>query len=95
MEETENIKLNPSEIVPSDPYIEGRSRPRRDYTVPSICPTPKHNDKLKKFLDFDRNVLRFFCVWDDRGSMFGELREFVSFKVWGRKVERESLFLPS
>lgn len=77
MQETENIKLNPSETVPSDPYIEGRSRPRRDNTVPSICPTPKHNDKLKKFLDFDRNVLRFFCVWDDRGSMFGELREFV------------------
>ena len=22
-------------------------------------------DTLKQFLQFDRNVLRFFCVWDD------------------------------
>ena len=22
-------------------------------------------DTLKQFLQFDRNVLRFYCVWDD------------------------------
>lgn len=26
---------------------------------------------------FDLQVLRFYCVWDDRDSMFGEMRPFV------------------
>jgi hypothetical protein len=36
-----------------------------------------HTDKLKKFLENDRKVLRFYCVWDDRESLYGEVREFV------------------
>jgi len=34
-------------------------------------------DKLKKFLDNDRKVLRFFCVWDDRNSLYGDRRPYV------------------
>ena len=34
-------------------------------------------DKLEKFLANDRKVLRFFCVWDDRGALYGEKRPFV------------------
>jgi hypothetical protein len=34
-------------------------------------------DKLRKFLELDRKVLRFFCVWDDRDQMFGEIRKFI------------------
>jgi hypothetical protein len=63
--------------MPTDPYIQHRGRPKRDTSVPSIFPDVRHNDKLEKFLKFDRQVLRFFCVWDDRPSMFGELREFI------------------
>mmetsp|Transcript_42522 Transcript_42522/g.104726 ORF Transcript_42522/g.104726 Transcript_42522/m.104726 type:complete len:627 (+) Transcript_42522:74-1954(+) len=34
-------------------------------------------DKLGKFLRHDRQVLRFFLAWDDRGRMYGELRPFT------------------
>ena len=34
-------------------------------------------DKLKKFLDNDRKVLRFFCVWDDREALYGDRRPYV------------------
>ena len=34
-------------------------------------------DKLKKFLDNDRKVLRFFCVWDDRDALYGDRRPYV------------------
>jgi len=34
-------------------------------------------DKLKKFLDNDRKVLRFFCVWDDRTALYGDRRPYV------------------
>jgi hypothetical protein len=34
-------------------------------------------DKREKFLANDGKVLRFFCVWDDRGALYGEKRPFV------------------
>ena len=34
-------------------------------------------DKLRKFLELDRKVLRFYCIWDDRDQMFGEVRRFI------------------
>ncbi len=33
---------------------------------------------LRKFLANDRKVLRFFGVWDDRASMYGEVHRLVS-----------------
>ncbi|KAL5036620.1 hypothetical protein BDV3_005806 [Batrachochytrium dendrobatidis] len=69
---TEGISLNQAEVMPEDPYQNTRSRPIR---VNNICTERK--DKLKSFLENDRKVLRYYCVWDDRESMFGELREFV------------------
>ncbi|KAJ3038801.1 EF-hand domain-containing protein 1 [Rhizophlyctis rosea] len=73
MRETEHITLNPPEPMPVDPYQTIRSRPTRIHG----SQIDRSNDKLKRFLENDRKVLRFFCVWDDRDSMFGELREFV------------------
>jgi hypothetical protein len=72
MTETEGIQLNSPENLPTDPYQLHRSRPTRVHNV-----RPERNDKLRRFLENDRKVLRFFSVWDDRDSMFGELREFV------------------
>ncbi|TPX32330.1 hypothetical protein SmJEL517_g04501 [Synchytrium microbalum] len=72
MRETENIILNAPEDMPTDQYIVSRERVPRN---PSHS-VEKH-DLLKRFLENDRKVLRFYCVWDDRDSMFGELREFV------------------
>jgi hypothetical protein len=38
-----------------------------------------HKDfKTRQFLEKDGKVLRFFCVWDDRGSVYGERRPYVS-----------------
>ena len=34
-------------------------------------------DKLDQFLKYDRKVLRFYMAWDDRRSLYGELRPFV------------------
>ncbi|KAI9209542.1 uncharacterized protein BJ171DRAFT_453694 [Polychytrium aggregatum] len=38
------------------------------------CP-PKTS--LKKFLENDRRVLRFYCVWDDTNSVFGDVRHMI------------------
>ncbi|KAI9325977.1 hypothetical protein DFJ73DRAFT_965443 [Zopfochytrium polystomum] len=72
LRESEHIVLNPPEPMPKDPQQIARNRPHRN---PSL--KVEHHDKLRRFLENDRKVLRFFCVWDDRESMFGELREFV------------------
>lgn len=34
-------------------------------------------DTLKQFLQYDRRVLRFYCLWDDTDSMFGDAREMI------------------
>ncbi|GAQ78061.1 hypothetical protein KFL_000070310 [Klebsormidium nitens] len=37
-----------------------------------------HKDfKTRQFLEKDGKVLRFFCVWDDRGSVYGERRPYI------------------
>ena len=69
---SEGIELNEPEIPNTDPYIESRKQPLRSYVTPSTF------DKLKQFIELDRKVLRFYCVWDDRDSMFGEMRPCVS-----------------
>ena len=69
---SEGIELNQPEMPEKDPYTESRKQPLRTYKTPSSF------DKLKQFLELDRKVLRFYCVWDDRDSMFGEMRPCVS-----------------
>ena len=34
-------------------------------------------DTLKQFLDHDRHVLRFYCYWDDRDEMFGDVHYMI------------------
>lgn len=68
---SEGKVLNPREKCPMDPYTSTRDQPLRSYK------TPSEFDKLKQFLELDRKVLRFYCVWDDRDSMFGEIRPCV------------------
>lgn len=69
---SEGIVLNPPEKCPVDPYTQSREQPHRSYKTPSDF------DKLKQFLELDRKVLRFYCILDDRDSMFGEVRPVVS-----------------
>lgn len=67
----QGITLNQPETSALDPYTELRNRPERTFQKET------KSDKLKKFLQFDRNLLRFYCIWDDRESMFGEMRPFI------------------
>ena len=69
--ESEGKSLNETESVPNDPYTESRKQPLRSYTTPSDF------DKLKKFLELDRSVLRFYALWDDKDAMFGEIRKYL------------------
>lgn len=71
--ESEGLVVHPDESFPKDPYIvkRGKLYEMRSYKTPSDF------DKLRQFLEMDRKVLRFYLLWDDRDSMFGELRKFV------------------
>jgi hypothetical protein len=78
MTQTEKVQLNAFEASPVDPFAQTRIRPARNPAVSSVSGHTIHrNEKLKQFLEFDRKVLRYYCIWDDRESMFGERREFV------------------
>ncbi|NXT23015.1 EFHC1 protein, partial [Syrrhaptes paradoxus] len=69
--ESQGIELNPPEKMVFDPYTEQRQMPLRKYITPSDF------DQLKQFLTYDKQVLRFYAMWDDTGSMFGENRSCI------------------
>ena len=80
---SEGIILNEPEQPLKDPYAEGRKQPIRTYKTPSTF------DKLRQFIELDRQVIRFYCLWDDRDSTFGELRPVVSIRA--SHVKHQSL----
>ncbi|XP_013366215.1 PREDICTED: EF-hand domain-containing protein 1 [Chinchilla lanigera] len=69
--ESQGIELNPPEKMALDPYTELRKQPLRKYVTPSDF------DQLKRFLTFDKQVLRFYAIWDDTDSMFGECQNYI------------------
>ncbi|ELU05830.1 hypothetical protein CAPTEDRAFT_167243 [Capitella teleta] len=71
--ESEGIDVNPPEDCPTDPYADKR----KEASALRTFKTTSDFDKLRQFLEMDRKVLRFYAVWDDRDSMFGELRKFI------------------
>lgn len=66
--------LNDFEEPPDDLYTVKRRITERPIRV-SYINTDKTN--LRRFLDFDGKVLRFYATWDDRKALFGEKRKFV------------------
>ncbi|NXC38118.1 EFHC2 protein, partial [Penelope pileata] len=68
------FRLNPPASRPDDPYTTKRQK-----ILDSVNPLRPYErfDTLKQFLEHDRHVLRFFCVWDDPESMFHDPRELV------------------
>uniref|UniRef100_A0A8C9CIZ5 EF-hand domain containing 2 n=1 Tax=Phocoena sinus TaxID=42100 RepID=A0A8C9CIZ5_PHOSS len=68
------VRLNPPGQCPEDPYLKTR-REKLDCMEP-LRPYESF-DTLKQFLECDRKVLRFFCLWDDSGSVFGDHRELI------------------
>uniref|UniRef100_A0A8B9G0T5 EF-hand domain containing 1 n=1 Tax=Amazona collaria TaxID=241587 RepID=A0A8B9G0T5_9PSIT len=69
--ESQGIEVNPPEKMAFDPYTELRQMPVRKYITPSDF------DQLKQFLTYDKQVLRFYAMWDDTNSIFGENRPYV------------------
>jgi len=35
------------------------------------------DDRLRQWLENNKKVLRFYCVWDNRQSMYGDRRPYV------------------
>ncbi|XP_038616368.1 EF-hand domain-containing family member C2 isoform X1 [Tachyglossus aculeatus] len=68
------VRVNPPVFRPEDPYTKERKKmtdgmnPLRPY---------EHLDTLGQFLEHDGHVLRFFCLWDDTESEFGDPRELI------------------
>lgn len=60
-----------SENIPKDPYFMRRKAAEEKVTI------KPPNDQRQRFLSFNRKVLRFYCLWDDRNSIYGERRPFV------------------
>ncbi|NXX43704.1 EFHC2 protein, partial [Tricholaema leucomelas] len=68
------IRLNPPGGRPDDPYTKQRQK-----ILDSMKPLRPYErfDTLKQFLEHDRHVLRFYCVWNDPESVFDDPRELV------------------
>uniref|UniRef100_A0A1B6DLI7 DM10 domain-containing protein n=1 Tax=Clastoptera arizonana TaxID=38151 RepID=A0A1B6DLI7_9HEMI len=69
---SQGVELNDMEDMPQDPYTQSRMN-----LNPHVRKTPPVDDKLRRFLEFDGKVLRFYAVWDDRDSEHGELRPYI------------------
>lgn len=68
---SQGIILNAPQKCPTDPYTQSRASPHRSYKTPSDF------DKLKQFIELDRAVLRFYCLYDDSDNMYGEVRPCI------------------
>lgn len=68
------IAMTDNTVPPSDPYSVVRQE-----LLDRMKPTRSYQPKtaLKRFLENDRHVLRFYCIWDDTNSMFGDVRHMV------------------
>jgi hypothetical protein len=62
------------EEPPDDLYAIKRTLTERPVRVGRIDTDKTH---LRQFLEFDGKVLRFWALWDDSASLFGEKRNFV------------------
>ncbi|KAM7537138.1 hypothetical protein Aperf_G00000068386 [Anoplocephala perfoliata] len=71
--EAEGILLNEPESLPIDSYLVSRAK-REEIRTSS---TKSAYDSRRQFNELDRQVLRFYALWDDRKEQFGDLRKFA------------------
>ncbi|KAJ3159629.1 EF-hand domain-containing member C2 [Geranomyces michiganensis] len=69
-----HVRVPENSKFPSDPYTAHRAELQS--RMKATRPRPPQTS-LKKFLENDRRVLRFYCIWDDTQSVFGDLRHMV------------------
>ncbi|CAF0744089.1 unnamed protein product [Rotaria sp. Silwood1] len=68
------VRVPPGFSAPEDPFLkhrqvaDGTQNPLRPY---------ERIDTLKQFINHDTHVLRFWGVWDDTESLYGDVRNFV------------------
>jgi len=88
--QSEGREIGDFETPPDDLYTIKRTLTERPIRVSKVN-VDKTN--LRRFLDFDGKVLRFYTIWDDRKSLFGERRKFILhyFLVDGRIEIRQVL----
>ncbi|CAL5996359.1 Flagella_associated protein [Hexamita inflata] len=65
------------EDVPRDEYITTRQARLQELTAKQNITKDVADDKLAKYLRHDREVLNFQAYWDNRDSVFGEVRYFT------------------
>eukprot|EP00047_Mylnosiga_fluctuans_P003412 m.228993 g.228993 ORF g.228993 m.228993 type:complete len:742 (-) comp11834_c0_seq1:88-2313(-) len=68
------VRVPEDSSAPADAFTETRRTLKE--SMQAFKPFEKH-DTLKQFLENDRKVLRFYCVWDDTESPFGDRRYMV------------------
>ncbi|XP_047429908.1 EF-hand domain-containing protein 1 [Mugil cephalus] len=66
--ESEGVIVNDPVPEPVDPYSKRHTNPQPYFTTPSEV------DNMYRFLTMDRKVLRFFALWDDTDTLYGEIR---------------------
>ncbi len=69
------VSVNANESAPRDSYDDLLEKKRG-------IQSPARNvgarmDPLRQYLENDRKVLRFYCIWDDTPELFGDERAFV------------------
>ena len=88
-----NKEIGKFEEPPDDLYSIKRKLTERPIRV-SHLNTDKEN--LKKFIEFDGKVLRFYCIWDDRRSLFGERRKFtLQYFLVDNTIEIRQVLIPN
>lgn len=71
------------------------SNPTKDFVEAQLGNAAKNNRKLGEFLKYDKKVLRFDAVWDDRRD-YGKLRRFkVHFYLSDSKIDICEKFDPN
>ncbi|XP_048826270.1 EF-hand domain-containing family member C2 isoform X2 [Brienomyrus brachyistius] len=87
------VRLNPPAPTPEDKYsslrrqMEASMQPLRPY---------ERQDTLRQFLEHDRKVLHFFCLWDDSGTVFGDCRELtLHYFLSDDTIEIREIFCPN
>jgi len=53
------------------------SRAQTGFDTALLKPNQRAGHRRSKFLKFNNKVLRFYAVWDDRKSMFGDKKKYV------------------
>eukprot|EP00960_Hanusia_phi_P049974 759911-Hanusia_phi.AAC.12 len=84
----QGIEMDAPQQAPEDPYEireMAESKKRRDYEMAKQRRIQKELMQVEevkhRFLTYDRQVLRFYAIWDDRYNLFG-LRHFLAVRFY-------------